>query len=165
MTLHIPASHLAARKTSLKCLLVLSHISQFTYINLTAFAKLSLILSLFPVHLLVHLSVHLIIGFFQVNTYHYHSLVLRSFCSFIIIIHYYYFKYIFFHNLVQNVYIKIILLRFNIATPADLPRACVCRATFTTEHTLTCPTGGFAIIRHNEVRDLTANQLNYRQTG
>ena len=42
-------------------------------------------------------------------------------------------------------------------TPADLPRACACGAAFTTEQTLTCPTGGFTIIRHNEVHDHTAN--------
>ena len=49
-------------------------------------------------------------------------------------------------------------LRYN-WTPTDLPRACVCGAAFTIEHALTCPTGGVTIIRHNEVRDLTANLL------
>ena len=39
-------------------------------------------------------------------------------------------------------------LRYN-WTPADLPRACVYGAAFTTDHALSCPTGGVAIIRHN----------------
>ena len=46
-------------------------------------------------------------------------------------------------------------------TPADLPRVCVCVAAFTTDHALSCPTGGVTIIRHNEVRDLTASLLTY----
>ena len=49
-------------------------------------------------------------------------------------------------------------LRYN-WTPADLPRVCVCGAVFTTDHALSCPTGGVTIIRHNEVRDLTASLL------
>ena len=36
---------------------------------------------------------------------------------------------------------------------------CVCGAAFTTDHALSCPTGGITIIQHNEVRDLTASLL------
>ena len=49
-------------------------------------------------------------------------------------------------------------LRYN-WTPADLPRVCVCGAAFTTDHALSCPTGGVTIIQHNEVRDLTTSLL------
>ena len=36
---------------------------------------------------------------------------------------------------------------------------CACGAQFSVEHELSCPKGGFTILRHNEVRDLTANIL------
>ena len=44
-------------------------------------------------------------------------------------------------------------------TPADLPISCVCGSRFSVEHALSCPRGAFPIIRHNEVRDLTASVL------
>ena len=43
--------------------------------------------------------------------------------------------------------------------PARLPSTCVCGATFSVEHALSCPTGGFPTLRHNEVRDIIAGQL------
>ena len=43
--------------------------------------------------------------------------------------------------------------------PAQLPSRCVCGEDFNTSHALSCPTGGFQIVRHNEVRDLTAGLL------
>ena len=49
-------------------------------------------------------------------------------------------------------------LRYN-WTHADLPRVYVCGAAFTTDHALSCPTGGVTIIWHNEVHDLTASLL------
>ena len=50
-------------------------------------------------------------------------------------------------------------LRYN-WTPLDLPRECVCDTiTFSTEHALSCPSGGLTICQHNEVRDLMANLL------
>ena len=49
-------------------------------------------------------------------------------------------------------------LRYN-WTPPDLPRECVCGTTFSTEHALSCPSGGVTICRHNEVRDLMAHLL------
>ena len=39
------------------------------------------------------------------------------------------------------------------------PSHCVCGHTFSVEHALSCPTGGYTAIRHNEVRDLTASML------
>lgn len=42
----------------------------------------------------------------------------------------------------------------------NTPTYCVCGASFTTDHVMTCPTGGYPTLRHNEVRDLTANLLN-----
>lgn len=35
----------------------------------------------------------------------------------------------------------------------------VCGHTFSTQHVLSCPTGGYPSIRHNEIRDITANFL------
>ena len=43
--------------------------------------------------------------------------------------------------------------------PADLPTSCVCGSRFSVEHALSCPRGAFPIIRHNEIRDLTASVL------
>ena len=43
--------------------------------------------------------------------------------------------------------------------PSDLPSECVCGASFTVEHALSCPQGGFRSLRHNEVRDLSAQLL------
>ena len=40
-----------------------------------------------------------------------------------------------------------------------LPLHCACGRSFTVEHALSCSSGGFPIIRHNEVRDLTASLL------
>ena len=39
------------------------------------------------------------------------------------------------------------------------PSHCVCGHTFSVELALSCPTGGYTAIRHNEVRDLTASML------
>ena len=36
---------------------------------------------------------------------------------------------------------------------------CACGHTFSLEHVISCPTGGFPSIRHNEIRDLTATLL------
>ena len=36
---------------------------------------------------------------------------------------------------------------------------CLCGKPFNVEHALSCPTGGFPIIRHNEIRDLTASLM------
>ena len=44
--------------------------------------------------------------------------------------------------------------------PPRLPSHCSCGTSFTTSHALSCPTGGFPSIRHNEVRDTTAKLLN-----
>ena len=41
-----------------------------------------------------------------------------------------------------------------------LPLKCVCGANFDEIHGLNCATGGFTTIRHNEIRDLTAELLN-----
>ena len=43
--------------------------------------------------------------------------------------------------------------------PSNTPTSCVCGASFTVEHALSCPKGGFPIIRHDEVRDLNANLM------
>ena len=44
-------------------------------------------------------------------------------------------------------------------TPTRIPVSCVCGISFTVEHVLSCPRGGFPILRHNEIRDVTANLL------
>ena len=42
---------------------------------------------------------------------------------------------------------------------SSLPTKCPCGATFSVEHALTCTTGGFTIIRHNEILDVLASLL------
>ena len=49
-------------------------------------------------------------------------------------------------------------LRYN-WQPPNLPSHCVCGTSFTTDHALTCLTGGFPSVRHNDLRDFTANLL------
>ncbi|KAF3980765.1 MAG: hypothetical protein HFP76_00405 [Methylococcales symbiont of Iophon sp. n. MRB-2018] len=44
-------------------------------------------------------------------------------------------------------------------SPSNIPLHCECGAIFTVEHVLSCKRGGFPIIRHNEIRDLTATLL------
>ena len=44
--------------------------------------------------------------------------------------------------------------------PPHLPSHCVCGSGFTIEHALSCLRGGFPSIRHNEIRNITADLLN-----
>ena len=39
------------------------------------------------------------------------------------------------------------------------PSTCACGQSFSVDHALSCPTGGFPSIRHNEVRDITASLM------
>ncbi len=41
--------------------------------------------------------------------------------------------------------------------PSHLPSHCVCGKQFAVEHVLSCSRGGFPSIRHNEIRDITAD--------
>ena len=43
--------------------------------------------------------------------------------------------------------------------PSRCPSSCACGANFSVEHALSCPKGGFPIVRHNEIRNLAANLL------
>ena len=43
--------------------------------------------------------------------------------------------------------------------PTRLPSQCVCSTKFSIEHALNCPRGGFPSVRHNELRDITADLL------
>ena len=43
--------------------------------------------------------------------------------------------------------------------PLHAPTSCACGTNFSVEHALSCPMGGFPTIRHNKVRDLTANLM------
>ena len=49
-------------------------------------------------------------------------------------------------------------LRYNWA-PSRLPSTCVCGKHFSVAHALSCRTGGYAIMRHNELRDITARLM------
>ena len=40
--------------------------------------------------------------------------------------------------------------------PPDLPSNCICGNSFSVDHSLTCPYGGFPTLHHNTLRDLTA---------
>ena len=43
--------------------------------------------------------------------------------------------------------------------PPLLPSWCICDKSFTVEHALSCPYGGFPTIRHNKVRNITAHLM------
>ena len=51
-----------------------------------------------------------------------------------------------------------ICLRYS-CHPPHLPSQCVCGERNTIEHALSCRRGGFPSIRHNEIRDMTADLL------
>ena len=44
-------------------------------------------------------------------------------------------------------------------SPTRIPVSCVCGSSFTVDHVLSCARGGFPILRHNEIRDVTADLL------
>ena len=58
----------------------------------------------------------------------------------------------------KNAFQDALALRYN-WQPLRAPTACTCGTKFSVEHALSCPKGGFPSIRHNEIRDLTANLL------
>ena len=41
----------------------------------------------------------------------------------------------------------------------NVPQSCVCGSSFSVDHALFCKRGGFLILRHNEIRHLTAKML------
>ena len=44
-------------------------------------------------------------------------------------------------------------------SPLNTPSHCACGSSFSVQHALSCPKGGFPTLRHNEVRDLTAKLM------
>ena len=62
------------------------------------------------------------------------------------------------HALHKGAFRDALCLRYGWPPPL-LPSHCVCGHNFTVEHAMSCPTGGFPSIRHNEIRDLTAKVL------
>ena len=40
-----------------------------------------------------------------------------------------------------------------------MPQSCKCGTRFTVDHAMTCHMGGFPIIQHNDIRDITATLL------
>ena len=61
-------------------------------------------------------------------------------------------------SLHKSAFIDALALRYG-WVPSRSPTSCACGANFTVEHALSCPRGGFPSIRHNEIRDITANLL------
>ena len=43
--------------------------------------------------------------------------------------------------------------------PSNFSTSCPCGSSFSVQHALSCPTGGFPTLHHNEVRDLTTNLM------
>ena len=41
----------------------------------------------------------------------------------------------------------------------NLPSKCVCGSAFNVDHAIVCSKGGFPTLRHNEIRDITADLL------
>ena len=58
----------------------------------------------------------------------------------------------------KGAFVDALALRYGWAL-SRTPSSCECGASFTVEHVLSCPRGGFPSIRHNEIRDITANLL------
>ena len=58
----------------------------------------------------------------------------------------------------KSAFVDALALRYGWA-PSRTPTTCACGASFSVEHVLSCPKGGFPSIRHNELSDLTASLL------
>ena len=61
-------------------------------------------------------------------------------------------------SLHKGAFVDALALRYG-WTPTRVPVSCVCGSPFTVDHVLSCPRGGFPTLRHNEIRDVTANLL------
>ena len=61
-------------------------------------------------------------------------------------------------NLHKGEFLDALALRYN-WHPSRVPTTCACGKNFSIDHALSCPKGGFPSIRHNEIRDITANLL------
>ena len=61
-------------------------------------------------------------------------------------------------NLHKGAFLDALALRYN-WQPSRTPTTCACGRNFSVDHALSCPKGGFPSIRHNEIRDITANLL------
>ena len=62
------------------------------------------------------------------------------------------------HSMVLYFIRLTLCLRYGWSLP-HLPSHCVCGKAFTISHALSCPYGAFPIIRHNDVRELTAKLM------
>ena len=58
----------------------------------------------------------------------------------------------------KGAFIDAISLRYG-WTPPHLPSHCICGSTFSIDHAMNCKCGGFPSIRHNELRNITAELL------
>ncbi|MCH2405735.1 MAG: hypothetical protein MK200_06040, partial [Nitrosopumilus sp.] len=61
-------------------------------------------------------------------------------------------------HLDKEAFRDVLFLRYGIPMKR-LPQKCVCGASFNEVHALNCSKGGFVLIRHNDIRDLTAELL------
>ncbi len=61
-------------------------------------------------------------------------------------------------SLHKGAFVDALSLRYGWPPPGT-PTHCVCGTSFSVQHALSCPRGGFPSIRHNEIRDVTANLL------
>ena len=51
-----------------------------------------------------------------------------------------------------------VCLRYGWPLP-HLPTECICGTSFNVNHAFTCPFGGYPSLRHNEIRDITAQLM------
>ena len=58
----------------------------------------------------------------------------------------------------KSAFCDAVALRYG-CQPKNIPTHCLCGHSFTVERALSRPKSGFPIMRHNEVRDLTANLM------
>ena len=58
----------------------------------------------------------------------------------------------------KQAFLDAVALRYG-CSPNSLPTRCECGKPFSVDHALNCLKGGFPILRHNEVWDLTASLL------
>ena len=68
------------------------------------------------------------------------------------------------HALHKGAFHDALALRYG-WTPIGIPSECICGRNFTVEHALSCSRGGFPILHHNHIRDVTASLLSEVSTN
>ena len=62
-------------------------------------------------------------------------------------------------SLPKSAFCDALCMRYNWQPPDHLPSHCACGQAFSIDHALSCATGGYSVLRHNELRNFTASVM------